>query len=72
MVDLVAVLLTIMQQDHLEHQDKEMLVELVLVRMLHLMAAAVINIVRLLRWLAGEPKAQTRLSPFARLYEGAT
>lgn len=38
----------------------------------HLMAAAVINIVRLLRWLAGEPKAQTRLSPFARLYEGAT
>ncbi len=38
----------------------------------HLMAAAMMNIVRLLRWLAGEPKAQTRLSPFARLYEGAT
>jgi hypothetical protein len=38
----------------------------------HLMAAAVITIVRLLRWLAGEPKAQTRLSPFARLYQGAT
>lgn len=37
----------------------------------HLMAAAVINIVRLLRWLAGEPKAQTRLSPFARLYQAA-
>jgi transposase len=38
----------------------------------HLMAAAVINIVRLLRWLAGEPKAQTKLSPFARLYQGVT
>ena len=38
----------------------------------HLMAAAVMNIVRLLRWLAGEPKAQTKLSPFARLYQGAT
>jgi hypothetical protein len=38
----------------------------------HLMAAAIINIVRILRWLAGEPKAQTHLSPFARLYRGAT
>lgn len=38
----------------------------------HLMAAAVMNVVRLLRWLAGEPKAQTQLSPFARLYQGAT
>ncbi|MEI7645098.1 MAG: IS1182 family transposase [Chloroflexales bacterium] len=38
----------------------------------HLMAAAVINIMRLLRWLAGEPKAQTRFSPFARLYQGTT
>jgi hypothetical protein len=38
----------------------------------HLMAAAVMNIVRLLRWLAGEPKAQTKLSPFARLYQAAT
>jgi hypothetical protein len=38
----------------------------------HLMAAAVINIMRLLRWLAGEPKVQTKLSPFARLYQGAT
>jgi hypothetical protein len=38
----------------------------------HLMAAAGTNIVRLRRWLAGEPKAQTRLSPFARLYQGAT
>jgi hypothetical protein len=38
----------------------------------HLMAAAVINVVRLLRWLAGEPKAQTKLSPFARFYQGAT
>lgn len=36
------------------------------------MAAAIINIVRLLRWLAGEPKAQTKLSPFARLYEAVT
>jgi hypothetical protein len=38
----------------------------------HLMTAAVINVVRLLRWLAGEQKAQTKLSPFARLYQGAT
>ena len=38
----------------------------------HLMAAAIINIVRLLRWLAGEPKAHTTRSPFARLYQGAT
>ncbi|NJO84019.1 MAG: hypothetical protein HC828_15355 [Blastochloris sp.] len=38
----------------------------------HLMAAAAINIVRLLRWLGGEPKAQSKLSPFARRYQGAT
>jgi hypothetical protein len=41
-------------------------------RLAHLIAAAVINIVRLLRWLAGEPKVQTRPSPFARLYQAAT
>lgn len=35
----------------------------------HLMTAAAINIVRLLRWIADEPKSQTRLSAFARLHQ---
>lgn len=35
----------------------------------HLMSAAAINIVRLLRWIAGEPKAQTRFSAFAQLHQ---
>jgi len=35
----------------------------------HLMTAAAINIVRLLRWIADEPKAQARLSAFARLHQ---
>ncbi len=34
----------------------------------HLMTAAAINIVRLLRWTADEPKAQTRRSAFAQLH----
>jgi transposase len=34
----------------------------------HLMTAAAINTVRLLLWLAGEPKTTTLLSPFAQLY----
>ncbi len=34
----------------------------------HLMTAAAMNLVRLLRWLAGEPKAQTRHSAFAELH----
>lgn len=34
----------------------------------HLMIAAAMNIVRLLRWLAGEPKARTRRSSFSQLY----
>ena len=34
----------------------------------HLMTAAAMNLVRLLRWLAGEPKAQTRHSAFAQLH----
>ncbi len=34
----------------------------------HLMTAAAMNVVRLLRWLAGEVKAVTRPSAFARLY----
>ena len=38
----------------------------------HLMAAAIINIVRMLRWLAEEPKARTRPSTFARLYQPST
>lgn len=35
----------------------------------HLMTAAIINIVRILRWLAEEPKAKTRPSAFAKLYQ---
>lgn len=38
----------------------------------HLMTAAAMNIVRLLRWIAEEPKASTRLSAFARLHHAAT
>ena len=34
----------------------------------HLMTAAALNLVRLLRWLADEPKAQTRRSAFAQLH----
>ena len=34
----------------------------------HLMLAAAMNIVRLLRWLADEPKARTRRSAFVKLY----
>ena len=34
----------------------------------HLMTAAAMNLVRLLRWLAGEPKAQTQHSAFAQLH----
>lgn len=35
----------------------------------HLMTAAAINIVRILRWLAGEPKAATRPNALALLYQ---
>jgi transposase len=35
----------------------------------HLMTAAAINVVRLLRWMADEPKARTRLSAFAQLHQ---
>jgi transposase len=38
----------------------------------HLMIAAAMNVVRMLRWLAGEPKATTQVSAFARLYEPVT
>ena len=34
----------------------------------HLITAAAMNLVRLLRWLADEPKAQTRHRAFARLH----
>jgi transposase len=37
----------------------------------HVATAAAINIVRLIRWLNGEPHAKTRQSPFARLYRPA-
>jgi transposase len=38
----------------------------------HLMIAAAMNVVRMLRWLAGEPKATTQVSAFARLYQPVT
>lgn len=34
----------------------------------HLMIATAMNVVRLLRWLAGEPKARTQRSAFVKLY----
>src|SRR5713101_7093678 len=37
-----------------------------------LMTAAIMNVMRLLRWLAEEPKAKTPRSAFARLYQAAT
>ncbi len=37
-----------------------------------LMTAAIINVMRMLRWLAEEPKAKTPRSAFARLYQAAT
>lgn len=38
----------------------------------HLMIATAMNVVRLLRWLADEPKARTRRSAFAQLYRALT
>jgi len=38
----------------------------------HLMTAAIMNVMRMLRWLAKEPKAKTPRSTFARLYQAAT
>lgn len=38
----------------------------------HLMTVAAINIVRMLRWLAGEPKATTRPNALALLYQPVT
>lgn len=35
----------------------------------HLMTATAINVIRLLRWLAGEPKAATRPHVLAQLYQ---
>lgn len=35
----------------------------------HVMTAAAINVMRILRWLADEPKASTCRSPFAQLYQ---
>jgi hypothetical protein len=35
----------------------------------HVMSAAAINVMRILRWLANEPKAATRRSAFALLYQ---
>jgi hypothetical protein len=36
------------------------------------MTAAAINVIRILRWLSGEPKATTQVSAFARLYQPVT
>ena len=38
----------------------------------HLMTAAIINSVRILRWLAEQPKAKTPRSAFAKLYAVTT
>jgi hypothetical protein len=38
----------------------------------HLMSATIMNVVRMLRWLADEPKAKTRHSTFAQLYQMST
>jgi hypothetical protein len=38
----------------------------------HLMTAAIMNVMRMLRWLAKEPKAKTPRSTFARLYQATT
>jgi transposase len=35
----------------------------------HVMSAAIMNVVRILRWLADEPKAKTSCSTFAQLYQ---
>jgi transposase len=35
----------------------------------HIATAAALNLVRSLAWFKGVPRAQTRRSPFARLYE---
>lgn len=35
----------------------------------HLVSAAIMNVVRMLRWIADEPKAKTRQSTFAQLYQ---
>jgi transposase len=37
----------------------------------HLMVAAALNLIRLIHWLGGEPKAKTAVSAFARLYQPA-
>jgi transposase len=41
------------------------------VHLQHLMTAAIMNVMRMLYWLAGEPKAKTPRSAFAKLYQGA-
>lgn len=35
----------------------------------HLMTAAALNLIRMIRWLVGEPKVKTAVSAFARLYQ---
>jgi transposase len=38
----------------------------------HLMTAAIMNVMHILCWLVGEPKAKTPRSAFAKLYQVAT
>ena len=42
------------------------------VHLQHLMIAAIMKVMRILRWLADEPKAKTLRSAFAKLYQVAT
>lgn len=41
-------------------------------RLQYILTACALNIVRVMRWLAGEPLARTRQSAFAKLYASAT
>jgi hypothetical protein len=42
------------------------------VHLQHLMTAAIMNVMRILCWLAGEQKAKTPRSAFAKLHQVAT
>jgi transposase len=37
----------------------------------HYTSAAVVNLMRMVRWLSGEPRAQTRQTPFLKLQQTA-
>ena len=52
-----------MRRSHYYGQNK--------IHLQHLMIATALNLLRMIRWLLGEPKAITAVSPFARLYQAA-